>query len=106
MAGLGQGLVAPQAASGADSNLLLLLLLLQDGGAWPRAGGATGSIRLKPEIGHGANAGMDKWEGARLGMHVRIQNAWLDQECMSGFGMHVCLYDASERPNFQLQVPA
>ncbi|KAF6256178.1 L-ascorbate peroxidase [Scenedesmus sp. NREL 46B-D3] len=30
----------------------------KDGGAWPRAGGATGSIRLKPEIGHGANAGL------------------------------------------------
>ncbi|WIA43888.1 hypothetical protein OEZ86_010299 [Tetradesmus obliquus] len=30
----------------------------KDGGAWPKAGGATGSIRLKPEIGHGANAGL------------------------------------------------
>jgi hypothetical protein len=37
--------------------LPLLPDLLQNGGAWPKAGGATGSIRLKPEIGHGANAG-------------------------------------------------
>jgi hypothetical protein len=43
--------------SGININILLLLLLLQNGGAWPKAGGATGSIRLKPEIGHGANAG-------------------------------------------------
>jgi hypothetical protein len=26
-------------------------------GAWPQQGGATGSIRLNPEIKHGANAG-------------------------------------------------
>ena len=38
--------------------LLLLLLLLQGvGGPWPQQGGATGSIRLNPEIRHGANAG-------------------------------------------------
>jgi hypothetical protein len=38
--------------------LLLLLLLLQGvGGSWPQQGGATGSIRLNPEIRHGANAG-------------------------------------------------
>eukprot|EP00878_Enallax_costatus_P000648 GHUV01000754.1.p1 GENE.GHUV01000754.1~~GHUV01000754.1.p1 ORF type:complete len:315 (+),score=72.36 GHUV01000754.1:228-1172(+) len=30
----------------------------QNGGPWPRAGGATGSIRLNPEIKHGANAGL------------------------------------------------
>jgi glutathione S-transferase len=27
---------------------------------WPKAGGAVGSIRFKPELSHGANAGLDK----------------------------------------------
>lgn len=27
--------------------------------AWPKAGGATASIRFKPELGYGANAGLD-----------------------------------------------
>jgi L-ascorbate peroxidase len=27
---------------------------------WPKAGGAVGSIRFKPELSHGANAGLDR----------------------------------------------
>lgn len=33
--------------------------MLQSDKEWPKAGGATGSIRLNPEKGHGANKGLD-----------------------------------------------
>ncbi|KAI8477043.1 MAG: ascorbate peroxidase [Monoraphidium minutum] len=49
-----------------SSNPILVRLAWHDSGtfdkgvtaAWPAPGGATGSIRFKPEIGHGANAGL------------------------------------------------
>lgn len=34
------------------------VLLDQDISEWPKCGGANGSIRFKPEIGHGANSGL------------------------------------------------
>eukprot|EP00879_Flechtneria_rotunda_P027551 GHRR01029519.1.p1 GENE.GHRR01029519.1~~GHRR01029519.1.p1 ORF type:complete len:283 (+),score=64.56 GHRR01029519.1:131-979(+) len=47
------------------SNPILIRLGWHDAGThnkniseWPKSGGATGSIRLSPEIGHGANAGL------------------------------------------------
>lgn len=51
-----------------NANPILIRLAWHDSGTfdanstaeWPKRGGATGSIRFMPEIGHGANAGLQK----------------------------------------------